>query len=544
MRSQSVGFLHTRIEPGPWIRRAFDALDRRLVPIAGAYPLVDRELTRAAADKRMFVLRVGITSIFLLLSLASGLDAITTEEAAHSFGMAVVGFVAMVHVLLALGAAPVMSAGLIAEEKRERTLPLLLMADFRGWDIFLAKFLSVFMVCGLLILSTAPLLAIAAIVGGVELGGIVALTVMMLTLAVHSCVIGLWASARASGPREAMLITLVVLSCWHAGLIYVQSAFFTGGGPSFFVLSPLMAAFDFVNLGAAPSGWFGAALLHGGIAAIFALRIVRLLPRLAHEEGTVVKRRRRRLPSRSTRWLRGHPLVQLIAATTSGFTLSFQSWPLRVVVAIGLAVITAITFGYAIVFIALVFCYDIASCMMSIRRSGALDDILATPVEQNRVARAFMRVFTARAIVYLPALLVAAYFFHRTYNLQFSILHAAMVIALLLPSLIFLIVAAGSYAGTRTNRAASQAALTILLAGLTLILAWGITQSIGSFFWTSSWKTAFSGASAVRNTIIIAAVLNVASGIACYIAFATQLREDLISNIRPRFQSFFDAFTE
>lgn len=530
-------------EVGPVVRRVFDGLERRLAPIVGAFPLVDRELTRVSADKRIFVLRAGITAIFLLLALSSGLNSLTTESEAQSWGQAVIGFVALVHVSLALGAAPIMSASLIAEEKRERTLPLLLMADFRGWDIFLAKFLSVFGVCTLLILSTSPLLAIAATVGGVELGGIIALTCVSVTLTAHSCAVGLWASARARGPREAMMITLAFLSCWHAALVYLEVDF-TAPGFTTFALSPLVKLMDFVNSGSAPAGSFATVLLHAAFAVFAAWRTIRAVPKLAHEEEAVKRRKRRRVPSRVTRWWRGHPLVQLIAATTSGFTLSFDSWALRLIAAAGLAVIAGITYGYGIIFIALLFCYDIAACMMSIRRSGALDDILVTPVNQHRVARAFMRVFAGRAIVYLPALLVSLYFAWEMFRFSFSIGIAAAVIALLLPSQLFLIIAAGSYAGTRTNRAASQAALTILLVALTLILATGISHSIAVSLWTTPWRGMFTGAQAEMNTVIVASLLNVASGIACYIAFATQLREDLISHLRPRFQSFFDAFTE
>jgi hypothetical protein len=155
-----------------------------------------------------------------------------------------------------------------------------------------------------------------------------------------------------------------------------------------------------------------------------------------------------------------------------------------------------------------------------------------------------MRVFATRAIVYLPALAVAALFAWRAFPDSPSFTISALVALLLLPSLLFLLIAAGSYAGTRTNRAASQAFLTIVLAGLTLILAAGLAHSASAWLMNTQWHTVFSGPAADRNTIILASALNLFSGLLCYIAFAIQLREDLIRNVRPRFQSFLDTYTE
>jgi hypothetical protein len=521
------------------IRHGFDRLSVHLAPIAERLPLVDRELTRAARDKRMFVFRLVAAIILAVVVSVRWLDNMPGDMAADELTMFIIALITLANIVIAMGAAPIMTAALIAEEKQERTLPLLLIADFRGFDIFLAKYLSVFLVCALLMISSAPLLAIAAILGGVEAGAIAVMILLSIALLAHSCAAGLWCSARASGGREAVLLTFVLLTCWHAGLIYFEVWWQSGLNPS-----PLQGLSDFVLTGFAPNEWVVAVGLHAFSALILALLTIRLLPSLTYDSVTGNRRRRRRIPSGVTRWWRGHPLVQLIDATTSGFTLSFDSWRLRIAAAIGLAVLAGITFGYGMIFVALVFCYDIAACMTSIRRSGALDDILATPMEQSRVARAFIRVFAARSLVYIPAACLALFFVAAELSgATFSWSSLAMLAALL-PSQLLLLTTAGAYAGTRTNRAASQAALTVLLGGLTIVLAMGIAECV--FWYTPStiWQSGFSNQTRIRITVVLSTIFNCASGALCYIAFATQLREDLISNVRPRFQSFLDTFTE
>ncbi len=525
------------------VRRSFDRFSNSFGPIVDRFPLVDRELSRAAVNRRLFAFRVVAAAIFSVIVLTRWLDGMTGAIGGHEFTTLTCAIVAASNLIIALAVAPLMAASLIAEEKQERTLPLLLMADFRGTDIFLAKFLSVFLVCALLVFSTAPLLAMGSIFGGVELGGIAALLVLSFALVAESCSIGLWASVRSRGPREAILLTFVVLTCWHAGLIYLEQWRRIGVGIEA-TSSPIIDFVEFANTGAAPSSWLIATVQHGVIAGLLGFWTIRKLPGLAYDEHARRPRKRRRVAGGALRWFRGHPLVQLIAATTSGFTLSFDSWPLRLVSTIGLALIAAVTYGYAIILIVLIFCYDVASCMTSIRRSGALDDILATPLEQNRVARAFVRVFAARALVYVPAMVIAAFIVAINNSMQGAISWPVlMAFMVLLPSQVFLIVAAGSYAGTRTNRAASQAALTILLLGLTLTLAFGLSQTAYWYLPSGSWRVAIDQRATIILTLLGSAVLNVGSGALCYVAFASQLREDLISNMRPKFQSLLDSFT-
>jgi hypothetical protein len=233
-------------------------------------------------------------------------------------------------------------------------------------------------------------------------------------------------------------------------------------------------------------------------------------------------------------------MVVLVEATTHGFTLSFDWWLWRLLVAIGLCAVTIISVGVGAFAIALVFCYDIAMGMQSIRRSGALDDLLCTPVNHTRVARTFLWVHANRALPYIPSF-VAAYVMLFLYgDIDPNWFQAVALPLLMLPSQLLLVICAGSYAGTRTNRAASQSALTILLLVLIAMFSLGITEIIRWFF--IDWLPLTRGSrnsSLLTMGILLTVLFNLVSAGLCYVGFAGPLREDLITGMArptPRFR--------
>ena len=184
-------------------------------------PLVQRELTRSAKLKRIYVLRVLVLGAALLVLAFIWTGALITSRGVAGFsspaslgeqcgrGLAEVSTLFQVAVVFLI--APVLCAGRIAEEKEERTLGLLALADFRGWDVFLSKYLATFLQSELLILSTLPLLAVASFMGGVSVPAMALQVFLVSVWAAAVCATALLFSTLAKRPIEALFATLICL---------------------------------------------------------------------------------------------------------------------------------------------------------------------------------------------------------------------------------------------------------------------------------------------------------------------------------------------
>ena len=118
---------------------------------------------------------------------------------------------------------PLFTAGLIAEERRQGTLGMLMLADFRGRDILLAKYLTALLSVELLIVSALPVLAIASSLGGIDVPAMVLHMTLLSCAAAAICAIGLMCSARANSPMEALFMTAIVVAVWYGGTFLLES---------------------------------------------------------------------------------------------------------------------------------------------------------------------------------------------------------------------------------------------------------------------------------------------------------------------------------
>ncbi len=280
------------------------------------FPLAELELSRTGKRVSTYAVRgvavgiawfvMGVVWFFsVLIGEAEGQSGAELGE----FYSAFLAYASRVFQFLAVFVvAPLFSAGLVAREKQERTLGLLLMADLRGRDIFLAKYLSAFLYVELLVLSALPILAFASIFGGVSVPEM-ALQVFLLTIATATmCAVGLFFSTTRSRPVEAVFATILFECAWIMGTFFfdfiVNISYLVGPGTVVTYIFPttsiLSTAWNVNQFSASPEYWVLSAGITLFIGLIAALLTIHLLPRQAWDKpssrhtGVCLPRERKR----------------------------------------------------------------------------------------------------------------------------------------------------------------------------------------------------------------------------------------------------------
>lgn len=140
-------------------------------------------------------------------------------------------------------AAPLVTGGVIAEERRRRTLDLLLLTDLGDFQIVVGKFLSRTFYLMLIIFLATPVLLACLAFGGVSATDVLEATALVASAALWSSAIGLFFSSWSRQGYHAIVRAYVVLL--GMGLIPVAFALALGDEgcrpdrPLDFILSPI-----------------------------------------------------------------------------------------------------------------------------------------------------------------------------------------------------------------------------------------------------------------------------------------------------------------
>ncbi len=195
-------------------------------------PLIERELRVALRNERpaqsrlkVAALATGGSVLFLLLGTLSGSrDQGTTLEQL----LCVAG-------LYCVARAPMLTAGVLAEERRNQTLGLLFLSGLGAGEVFASKFLSSALVAFTNLLAIFPMLALPFLIGGVSFDLFLAITCALPTLMLFALALSLLASVltREDGAATVLAIALGALLCVLTPAIYLtQTHFAPGAGPS------------------------------------------------------------------------------------------------------------------------------------------------------------------------------------------------------------------------------------------------------------------------------------------------------------------------
>lgn len=139
--------------------------------IAG--PIFSREALTVPRNASHFALRAGyVAALFVLTYTAGqatfGWQAVSGLGELARFGSQLFQLFSMVQLVLVLFFAPLFAAGRVAQEKDRQTLILLLMTDLRDRELVFGKLLASLLPVGVLLLVSAPVFAVIAMLGGVS----------------------------------------------------------------------------------------------------------------------------------------------------------------------------------------------------------------------------------------------------------------------------------------------------------------------------------------------------------------------------------------
>jgi len=370
------------------------------------FPLAERELTRSGRHWRTYALRVAATGAPCVALVFATPFSITEVGDPAAVGEAVsrvlLNLSLVFQYLVAFFIAPMYCAGSIAQEKQERTLGLLLMADFRGWDVYGAKFISAFLQCALLIASTLPLLAIAAILGGISVPAAIARFLLLITAIGTVCALGLLASTLAKKPSEALYISVFFIAAWFGfGWAISEVSNPTGNEAGWIVAFAGWGEDLFLE---SPSNWLSGVVL-SFVIAIGAMAIsLFLLPRQVYEKSGAPKRvRPRRVESFLVhRIFQLRPATALIRALLSGQRAGSGSGLLRLLLPVTMLLIGFIPafsagmvgfllFAMTSLIVFAVLCYDLSTSIGHLRGNQAYDDLLVADLGVESIARSTWR---------------------------------------------------------------------------------------------------------------------------------------------------------
>lgn len=363
-------------------------------------PLVALELTRGGKRRWNYVLRMGPVIFMYVFGVYGVIVGGPLTMGLHETGLFFRDIPRFFQFLVVFGLAPVFAAGGIAEERRDRTFDLLVLADLRGGDLYFAKLMSAFGQVMLLLLSTLPLLAFASLFGGVYVPAEALRVALLAACGLAVCTIGLFFSTVCRRPIEALLLTVAAESLVLAGWPLLGSG---TALPGYNLLERLWAI-DQDAMG--PSMWVGPGVSAAGIAIVCAGLTLFLLPRLIAERPTKFRRRRKRVlfpnglipMSQATR---------LVTANVAGRSVFSDAAWMRFVIAVALMPVGfgAVFLGAGVVVLAGLIGYWIASAVAASRQDGALDTILVTPMHSSTMARALITAFWRQSLVFYPACL-------------------------------------------------------------------------------------------------------------------------------------------
>jgi ABC-2 family transporter protein len=360
------------------------------------------------------------------------------DGAAQRVALLIVSLAHSFQFMVILFGVPMLSAGVIAREKEERTLSLLLVTGLPARDIVLSKFLTAYLPVQLLLLSMLPFTAFAVSLEGVP-GTLAAAQFVLLSLtAATLCAVGVLSSTLSGNERTASSLTFLAMILWAAVLGFVDACFRDAG---YNIYTSLMRAAMLPPVGrgaTTASGSAGAAqaslmvmgpswgfvsilpalVIALGIAAAALWATAKLLPRQAIEKPEKERKRasRRSVRRRSLRAPRLGPVGELISVLLRSNEARAYMRVLRYFVAVLLAGILFLTMVSSLqlqvlavvigFFVASHVCYDASSVVGAVRSAGSLTDVLLLGQRDRTVVRSLFLALFRREAIHLPSLFI------------------------------------------------------------------------------------------------------------------------------------------
>ncbi len=178
-------------------------------------PLLRRELLEASHKRRTYALRTLIAIIhgvgfllyyFSVYSRRGSMRQLTGE------GVDAVYIQIMIDLFAICLLLPAMACSAISGEREKQTLGLLLISRIRPFALVVEKLLSRLLPMTTLLLITLPMLGVAFLLGGVELGDVLMILLLLLTTAIQVATVAIFCSSILNSALDAFWATYVMLA--------------------------------------------------------------------------------------------------------------------------------------------------------------------------------------------------------------------------------------------------------------------------------------------------------------------------------------------
>jgi ABC-type transport system involved in multi-copper enzyme maturation permease subunit len=198
-------------------------------------PLIERELRVATRKQRPAAARLKVAAlaaagsvVFLLLGTLSG---------GRSLGRNLEQILCIAGLYFVLRA-PMLTAGVLAEERRNQTLGLLFLSGLGSGEVFASKFLSSALVAFTDLLAIFPMLALPFLIGGVSFDVFLATICALPTLMLFALSVSLLASVlmREDGAAVVMAVVFGALLCVVPPALYLAKSHYSAGKPSLWLM--------------------------------------------------------------------------------------------------------------------------------------------------------------------------------------------------------------------------------------------------------------------------------------------------------------------
>jgi hypothetical protein len=380
------------------------------VELMTGFPIVDRELKVRCRSGRTHFWRIVLTAAGAVLVLALLQAGSVAGRHPVAMGETLFECLSWLGIAYALLAGPVLTADCLSQEKRQGTLPLLLLSPLPPSNIVFGKLLACALPALYALFGFLPLLALSFFLGGISLGefgrtALLLVTLLVLSLAASGAVSAvMWSGRRALATVAAGMLVWVGLPWLWAltGATLPLAAWFPD--PT----STWLAVLD-ENYGLARAPFIQRIVAGWGLATVCLVVAVRAVPRWLDPPL-------RREPASAARWFRHSPTGRHSRTRERWYALnpvawlarqrSPLHWPLVVfALAFGLTAAVAITFEDALMlssrqWIALVFClhgllklwlaWELSRCLSRDQTEGLLEPLLAAPLTEHQIVHGWV----------------------------------------------------------------------------------------------------------------------------------------------------------
>lgn len=181
-------------------------------------PLLRRELLEASQKRRTYALRTLIAVIHVVGFLLYYFSVYSRRGSIRQFsgeGRDAVYIQIMIDIFAIVLLLPAMACSAISGEREKQTLGLLLISRIRPFALVIEKLLSRLLPMTTLLLITVPMLGVAFLLGGVELGDVLLMLCLLLTAAIQVGTAGILCSSIFHSAVDAFWATYALLAAMY-----------------------------------------------------------------------------------------------------------------------------------------------------------------------------------------------------------------------------------------------------------------------------------------------------------------------------------------